>query len=92
MTTITIQASTAYANKLYRQLREDKNLNKVTIEKKRAAQSVASKEISLIIPGTSLEEETLIKVLTTASRSKSISGKQARDRTNAKIAAWRKKL
>lgn len=92
MTTITIQANTAYANKLYRQLKEDKNLNKVVIEKKPKAAANASKEISLTMPGAPMDENTLLKVLTAASRTKSISAKEARNRTNAKIAAWRKKL
>lgn len=91
MTTITIQTNTAYANKLYRKLKEDKNLNKVMIEKKSKSTIVASKEISLTMPGTPIDEDALLKVLTTASRTRSISAKEARKRTNAKIAAWRKK-
>lgn len=92
MTTITIQANTAYANKLYRKLKEDKNLNKVMIEKKSKTTTAASKEISLTMPGAPVDEEALLKVLTIASRTKSISSKEARNRTNAKIASWRKKL
>ncbi len=85
MTTITIQTNHAYGQKLFRKLKEDKNLKNVELK-----ESKSLNEIDLILPGNELSDQELLETLTSASKGKSIPLAQARKKTSDKIALWRK--
>lgn len=85
MTTITIQTNHAYGQKLFRKLKEDKNLKNVRLN-----ESKPVNEIDLILPGNELSDQELLDTLTSASKGKSIPLAKAQKRTNEKIALWRK--
>ena len=88
MTTITIQTSNDYGQKLYQKLKADKNLKKVILYDRLRADNM--NEIEFALPGVSITEEMLLTTLINASKGKSMSLKNAREKTFSKIASWRK--
>lgn len=88
MTTITIQTSNDYGQKLYQKLKADKNLRK--IELKEELKGTIVNEIELVLPGLPMTDEMLLSTLRLASKGRSLSLKNARKKTMSKIAAWRK--
>lgn len=86
MTTITFQTNDTYGQKLFRKLKQDRNLINVHLQESTKHQD----EIELILPGSELSDSELLEMLTSASKGKSIPLSQSRNKTRDKIASWRK--